>query len=154
MSDDLERCVQEEALMTGRPVVAYSSEHDSLSMSPQVFESLRAKFAQTATDVMMDRQSRYADDENVLAGFVGIAAGSPSVTPFTAWEVLSSKHWRSIQVLVARLGSGVEIPAPADGEDVYTSIRDLRNYLDLLVALVYSATGASLKNAPIDSELG
>ena len=103
-------------------------------MTREEYDRLIASFTDERRRLYDDRNSRYANSDDVLANIKRTATGS--LTPLQVWMVYAAKHWDSICGLIDMLSRG-DAPDPLIGEhDVAGSFRDLANYIEMGYALL------------------
>lgn len=121
-------------------------------MTSEQFQEFQQLWIESCTTTLSDRGPRYETDDDVLANFK--VGESEWMDRWRKWAVYAEKHWIAIQRRLQALSAGGQQTAPP-GDDVYGNIRDLRNYLDLLAAMVREASDAKLYTEiekPMDTE--
>lgn len=96
-------------------------------MTPEQFESVRANIESSCLKLLVEKGADYTDGKDRLHNFKTIS-NDLGVSPLVAWFVYAYKHWKSIANYV-RTGQ-------SQSEDIRGRFMDLRNYLDLGLAIV------------------
>jgi hypothetical protein len=101
-------------------------------MDSKTFTEFREQFNAECEAILANRAPLYSTDDDRLVNFKRNATGR--VTPLDVWRIYAGKHWDSICSTVDALAGGRILVE--QGQDLFGSFRDLRNYLDLGVALI------------------
>jgi hypothetical protein len=97
------------------------------------FLKLRAEFNAECEEIMENRRLRYATEQDRFANFK--AGATARRTPLDIWLTLAEKHWLAVKTVTEALAAGEEVTIET-GQDLLSSHRDLRNYLDIEVGLI------------------